>query len=134
MNWRSVYILFLFGKCHILLLLSRPEMINFASQAKCSLQDNQLKALQEQLESAEKKLQVMMHAFRIKEVSLDFWYNYTFFPYQVYDISAIETRTEFEGQQKLVNELERRLADAESKVIEGEKLRKELHNTILVIP
>lgn len=54
--------------------------------------------------------------------------------YQVYDISAIETRTEFEGQQKLVNELQRRLADAEYKLIEGEKLRKELHNTILVTP
>lgn len=54
--------------------------------------------------------------------------------YQVSDISAIETRTEFEGQQKLVNELQRRLADAEYKLIEGEKLRKELHNTILVTP
>jgi kinesin family protein C1 len=53
---------------------------------------------------------------------------------QVCDISAIETKTEFEGQQKLVNELEKRLADAEYKLIEGEKLRKELHNTILVTP
>jgi len=53
---------------------------------------------------------------------------------QVCDISAIETRTEFEGQQKLVNELQKRLADAEYKLIEGEKLRKELHNTILVTP
>ena len=55
-------------------------------------------------------------------------------PYQVCDISASETRIEFEGQQKLVHELQRRLADAENKVIEGEKLRKELHNNILVIP
>lgn len=52
--------------------------------------------------------------------------------HQVYDISAIETRTEFEDQQKLVNELQKRLEDAEFKVIQGEKLRKELHNTILV--
>lgn len=57
-----------------------------------------------------------------------------FGPCQVSDISAIETRTEFEGQRKLLNGLQRRLADAEYKVIEGEKLRKELHNTILVIP
>ncbi|KAG4978291.1 hypothetical protein JHK86_037765 [Glycine max] len=49
----------------------------------------------------------------------------------VCDISASETRIEFEGQQKLVHEMQRRLADAEYKVIEGEKLRKELHNTIL---
>ncbi|XP_057727229.1 kinesin-like protein KIN-14N [Arachis stenosperma] len=75
-------------------------------EVKCTLQDSKIKALQEQLETAEKKLQVS-------------------------DISAIETRIEFEGQQKLVNELQRRLADAEYKVIEGEKLRKSLHNTIL---
>lgn len=55
-----------------------------------------------------------------------------FDPYQVSDISAFETRTEVEGRQKLIEELQRRLADAESKLIEGEKLRKKLHNTILV--
>jgi len=51
----------------------------------------------------------------------------------VSDISVYETRTEFEGQRKFVNELQRRLADAEYKLIEGERLRKKLHNTILVI-
>ncbi|TKY48990.1 Kinesin-3 protein [Spatholobus suberectus] len=75
-------------------------------EAKCALQDERIKVLQEQLTTAEEKLQVS-------------------------DISASETRTEYEGQQKLVLELQRRLADAEYKVIEGEKLRKELHNTIL---
>ncbi|XP_057457693.1 kinesin-like protein KIN-14N [Lotus japonicus] len=74
--------------------------------AKCSLKDNQIKALQEQLTTAEKKLQAS-------------------------DISAFETRAEFEGQQKNVNELQRRLIDAEYKLIEGERLRKKLHNTIL---
>lgn len=49
------------------------------------------------------------------------------------DISVYETRTEFEGQQKFVDELQRRLEDAEYKLIEGERLRKKLHNTILVI-
>ncbi|XP_061341790.1 kinesin-like protein KIN-14N isoform X2 [Gastrolobium bilobum] len=75
-------------------------------EEKCALQDNQIKALQELLTTAEKKLQVS-------------------------DISAIETRTEYEEQQKLVDELQTRLEDAEYKLIEGEKLRKELHNTIL---
>ncbi|ESW21682.1 hypothetical protein PHAVU_005G090700 [Phaseolus vulgaris] len=75
-------------------------------EAKCALQDERIKMLQEKLTIAEEKLQVS-------------------------DISASETRTEFEGQQKLVYELQRRLEDAEYKVIVGEKLRKELHNTIL---
>ncbi|OIV99136.1 hypothetical protein TanjilG_01111 [Lupinus angustifolius] len=75
-------------------------------EANCSLKDNQIRELQEQLAIAEKKLQVL-------------------------DISAFETRTEFEGQQKFVNELQRRVADAEYKLIEGERLRKKLHNTIL---
>ena len=48
-------------------------------------------------------------------------------------MSAFETRVEFEGQKKLINELQNRLEDAEFKLIEGEKLRKKLHNTILVI-
>jgi hypothetical protein len=45
----------------------------------------------------------------------------------------METRTEYEGQKKLINELQSRLADAEFKLVEGEMLRKKLHNTILVI-
>lgn len=48
------------------------------------------------------------------------------------DMSAMETRTEFEEQKKFILELQNRLADAEMKIVEGEKLRKKLHNTILV--
>ncbi|KAL5137716.1 Kinesin-like protein KIN-14C [Glycine soja] len=76
-------------------------------EEKCSLKDNQIKALEEQLATAEKKLQVS-------------------------NISAYETRTEYKGQQNFVNALQRRLADAEYKLIEEERLRKKLHNTILV--
>ncbi|AES89902.2 putative minus-end-directed kinesin ATPase [Medicago truncatula] len=75
-------------------------------EEKSSLKENQIKALQEKLAAAEKKLQVT-------------------------DVSVFETRTEFEGQQKLVDELQRRLEDSEYKLIEGERLRKKLHNTIL---
>lgn len=53
--------------------------------------------------------------------------------FQVSDSSAVETRTEFEGQKKLIYELQNRLADAEFKLVEGEMLRKKLHNTILVM-
>ncbi|CAN1812014.1 Kinesin-like protein KIN-14N [Linum perenne] len=49
----------------------------------------------------------------------------------VSDLSAFETRTEFEAQKQLVLTLQSRLEDAEQKVIEGEQLRKKLHNTIL---
>lgn len=48
------------------------------------------------------------------------------------DLSASETRTEFELQKGVVSELQDRLADAELRIIEGENLRKKLHNTILV--
>ncbi|CAJ2659985.1 unnamed protein product [Trifolium pratense] len=86
--------------------LNNLTMKTHELETKCTLQDNHIKELQEKLTIAENKLEVC-------------------------DISAIETKTEFEGQQKLVNDLEKRLADAEYKLIEGEKLRKELHNTIL---
>ncbi|KAH1199953.1 Kinesin-like protein KIN-14M [Glycine max] len=82
------------------------ELVRAPYKEKCSFKDNQIKALEEQLPTAEKKLQVS-------------------------NISAYETRTEYEGQQKFVNELQRGLADAEYKLIEGERLRKKLHNTIL---
>ncbi|XP_038689461.1 kinesin-like protein KIN-14C [Tripterygium wilfordii] len=47
------------------------------------------------------------------------------------DLSFSETRTEFEEQQRVIVELQDRLADREHKLLEGEKLRKKLHNTIL---
>lgn len=48
------------------------------------------------------------------------------------DLSVMETRIGYEEQKKVIFELQSRLADAESKIVEGEKLRKKLHNTILV--
>ncbi|KAE8703195.1 Kinesin-1 [Hibiscus syriacus] len=75
-------------------------------QEKCSSQGNQIQILHDQLAVAERKLQVS-------------------------DMSAFETRNEFEEQKKLIKELQNRLEDAEYKLIEGEKLRKKLHNTIL---
>lgn len=48
-------------------------------------------------------------------------------------MSVTETRLEFKEQKAYIHELQDRLADAELKITEGEKLRKKLHNTILVI-
>ncbi|KAL9366349.1 hypothetical protein Peur_037548 [Populus x canadensis] len=73
---------------------------------RCVSQSNQLKTLQDQLDSAQNKLRVS-------------------------DLSAFEAKTEFEEQKKLICELQNRLEDAELKIVEGETLRKKLHNTIL---
>ncbi|CAL5341807.1 hypothetical protein CsSME_00026283 [Camellia sinensis var. sinensis] len=75
-------------------------------EARCSSQSEQIKTMQHQLLVAENKLQMS-------------------------DLSALETRAEFEEKKKLINELQSRLAEAEEKIIEGENLRKKLHNTIL---
>ncbi|KAK8643900.1 hypothetical protein V6N13_013177 [Hibiscus sabdariffa] len=75
-------------------------------EEKCLSQGNQIQILHDQLAVAERKLQMS-------------------------DMSALETKNEFEGQKKLINELHKCLEDAEFKLVEGEKLRKKLHNTIL---
>ncbi|KAL3821537.1 hypothetical protein ACJIZ3_007442 [Penstemon smallii] len=75
-------------------------------ESTCLSQSEQIRRLQEQLGLAEKKLQLS-------------------------DVTTMATRSEFEGQKTYILELQNRLADAESKIVEGEKLRKKLHNTIL---
>ncbi|XP_059664811.1 kinesin-like protein KIN-14N isoform X2 [Cornus florida] len=75
-------------------------------EARCLSQSNLIKTLQGQLAIAEKKLQMS-------------------------DMSALATRTEFEEQKNIILDLQGRLTDAELKIIEGEKQRKKLHNTIL---
>ncbi|KAL9157350.1 hypothetical protein ABFS82_09G136600 [Erythranthe guttata] len=47
------------------------------------------------------------------------------------DISVTTTRSEFEEQNAMILELKNRLRDADSKIVEGEKLCKKLHNTIM---
>ncbi|KAL3645470.1 hypothetical protein CASFOL_010650 [Castilleja foliolosa] len=75
-------------------------------ESTCLSQSEQIRRLQEQLAFAEKKLKLS-------------------------DMSAMETRSEFEEQKTTIIELQNCLADAELKIVEGEKLRKKLHNTIL---
>lgn len=48
------------------------------------------------------------------------------------DLSASEKMTKFEEQKRMISELQDRLAKSEQQVVEGEILRKKLHNTILV--
>ncbi|KAM7498813.1 hypothetical protein LguiA_023227 [Lonicera macranthoides] len=75
-------------------------------EVRCSSQSDQIRTLQEHLAVAEDKLQMS-------------------------DLSVMETRIGYEEQKKVITELQSRLVDAESKIVEGEKLRKKLHNTIL---
>ncbi|XP_024966924.1 kinesin-like protein KIN-14N [Cynara cardunculus var. scolymus] len=75
-------------------------------EATCTLQSDTIRRLQEQLAIAEKKLEIS-------------------------DLSSLETRTGYEEQKRLNSELQIRVDEAELKVVEGEALRKKLHNTIL---
>lgn len=75
-------------------------------EARCSSQTDHIRILDDHLAVAEKKLQMS-------------------------DMSALETRMGFEDQKKMISELQNCLDIAESKIVDGEKLRKKLHNTIL---
>lgn len=48
-------------------------------------------------------------------------------------MATIETMTEYEDQKRIIKDLQDRLADAECQIVDAEKLRKKLHNTILVL-
>ncbi|CAN0852508.1 Kinesin-like protein KIN-14C [Linum grandiflorum] len=72
----------------------------------CSSQRQHISLLEQKLSAANEKLKIL-------------------------DLSAGETRTEYDKQTRIVRDLQDRLADAEHKLLEGEKLRKKLHNTIL---
>ncbi|KAK7368903.1 hypothetical protein VNO80_10936 [Phaseolus coccineus] len=72
----------------------------------CSSQNDQIHILQKQLFAEKEKLKNA-------------------------DLSASERRIVFEEQKRIIQGLQDRLADKEFQVVEGEKLRKKLHNTIL---
>ncbi|KAI4371670.1 hypothetical protein MLD38_009996 [Melastoma candidum] len=77
-----------------------------ALQDTCSAQTQQLRTLQCQLTSTNEKLKIA-------------------------DMSAAETILQHEEKNKIIQELQDRLTRAETRVMEGETLRKKLHNTIL---
>ncbi|KAI3695229.1 hypothetical protein L1987_78221 [Smallanthus sonchifolius] len=90
---------------------SAAELSNLTSrsielEATCALQTDTIKRLQEQLAIAEKQLEIS-------------------------DLSSVDTKVGYEEQKKVNSELQISLAEAESKVVEGEALRKKMHNTIL---
>ncbi|CAF2042385.1 hypothetical protein BRARA_I02140 [Brassica rapa] len=72
----------------------------------CALQKERIKMLEQELTFAKEKLKMV-------------------------DASMSLTMTEFEDQKQRMRELQDRLADTERQLLEGEVLRKKLHNTIL---
>lgn len=72
----------------------------------CSTQQEQIRTFQKQLAVATEKLKLA-------------------------DVTAIEAMTGYEEQKEKIKYLEERLAQAESQIVEGDELRKKLHNTIL---
>ncbi|KAL6844533.1 hypothetical protein ACP4OV_026206 [Aristida adscensionis] len=77
-----------------------------ALEETCNMQQEQIENFQKQLAVATEKLKLA-------------------------DVTAIEAMTGYEEQKDKIKYLEERLAHAESQIIEGDKLRKKLHNTIL---
>ncbi|CAL5077471.1 unnamed protein product [Urochloa decumbens] len=77
-----------------------------ALEETCSSQRETIKTLEIKLAAASEKLKVS-------------------------DLTALETMTEYENQKKMLESLQSRLEEAEQQILDGEKLRKKLHNTIL---
>ncbi|CAL5029857.1 unnamed protein product [Urochloa decumbens] len=77
-----------------------------ALEETCSTQQEQIQTFQKQLAVATQKLKLA-------------------------DVTAIEAMTGYEEQKEKIKYLEERLAHAESQIVEGDELRKKLHNTIL---
>jgi kinesin family protein C1 len=76
-------------------------------ETTCSSQSTQIRQLQDRLVNSERRLQVS-------------------------DLSTFEKMNEYEDQKQSIIDLKSRVEEAELKLVEGEKLRKKLHNTILV--
>ncbi|PKI72967.1 hypothetical protein CRG98_006667, partial [Punica granatum] len=77
-----------------------------ALQETCSSQAEQIRVLQLQLAAANEKLKMA-------------------------DLSVVENKMKHEEHERTISELRGHLADLEQQVIDGETLRKKLHNTIL---
>ncbi|WOL03427.1 kinesin-5-like isoform X4 [Canna indica] len=77
-----------------------------ALEETCASQREQIRLLQHQLAASNEKLKQA-------------------------DLVATSTMSEYEEKNKIIKDLQNRLVDAEYQILEAEKLRKTLHNTIL---
>ncbi|KAL4563116.1 hypothetical protein LXL04_027149 [Taraxacum kok-saghyz] len=86
--------------------LSNMSKTSIELEETCCAQREQLSLLQRQLATANEKLKVA-------------------------DLSTSEIQTEYKNQVDTISKLEKQLKEAENQILEGDTLRKKLHNTIL---
>ncbi|PNY09833.1 kinesin-1-like protein [Trifolium pratense] len=95
------------------------ESLNATKELNKELQDR-LKSLKETCSSQKETITTLEQTLRSEREKSE-----------MADLSALQTRTMFEEQKRIIRELRDQLTDKEFQVVEGEKLRKKLHNTVL---
>ncbi|PIA50812.1 hypothetical protein AQUCO_01200222v1 [Aquilegia coerulea] len=100
--------------------LAKCKEISGKSSSECYNVTTRLKALEEICSSQRETNQILQDQLAAANEKL-----------KMSDMATWQTKTEFEEQSRLVQDLQNRLAEAESQILEGENLRKKLHNTIL---
>ncbi|XP_004504898.1 kinesin-like protein KIN-14C isoform X2 [Cicer arietinum] len=100
----------------------RENYIKFKYETYSKLDKLAIKteALEETCSSQKAKITILEQKLRVEREKLE-----------MADLSAVETRAMSEEHKRIIRELQDRLADKEIQVVEGEKLRKKLHNTVL---
>ncbi|GAU46930.1 hypothetical protein TSUD_85300 [Trifolium subterraneum] len=103
-------------------ILEREKYIKFKYETYSKLDKLAVKteALEETCSSQKEKITILEQKLRSEREKLE-----------MADLSALETRAMFEEQKRIIRELRDQLADKEFQIVEGEKLRKKLHNTVL---
>ncbi|KAK2437027.1 kinesin protein KIN-14N [Trifolium repens] len=103
-------------------ILEREKYIKFKYETYSKLDKLAIKteALEETCASQKEKITLLEQKLRAEREKLE-----------TADLSALETRAMFEEQKRIIRELRDQLADKEFQIVEGEKLRKKLHNTVL---
>ncbi|XP_024636850.1 kinesin-like protein KIN-14D isoform X2 [Medicago truncatula] len=103
-------------------MLEREKYIKFKYETYSKLDKlaSKTEALEETCSSQKEKINILEQKLHAEREKLE-----------MADLSAMETRATFEEQKKFIRKLQDQLADKEFQVVEGEKLRKKLHNTVL---
>ncbi|KAB2601067.1 kinesin-1 [Pyrus ussuriensis x Pyrus communis] len=103
----------------------RDQVVKYKENTEMSCEEldrlmRKSKALEERDSSQKQEIDTLRHELNAANDKL-----------KMVSQSASETLTEFEEHKRIVQELQNRLAESELQILEGEKLRKKLHNTIL---